>query len=156
MPLTDEEILAAFASSDGTFVSSGRAIEAAILAKLREQKPVAYWNGKHNDARFSSKYDAVGIGKSGITLFTHPVPIPEGWQPIHTYPKDGSNFIVYCRKHGVKEMNALSMKFLLRRLKTENVWIPTHWKQLNPPDYSNISDEDSEGYKAMLAAARSE
>ena len=71
--LTDKEISSAFEKSDGTWVSAGRLIEAAVIKKLHEQEPVAWWNGKET-AFFEHETDGP-IGEVSIPLYLHPQPL---------------------------------------------------------------------------------
>lgn len=50
-----------------------RALKAeAVLDGLKDQEPVAYWDGCHSNPCLSLQFDAPGIGKKGIPLYTTP------------------------------------------------------------------------------------
>jgi len=105
MLLTDEEIIYLFPDTDDGDgdIQYGRAIESAVLAKLWEQESVA-WMYQHEDTglvgfieqyqldnRFEKLNPRLQVTRP---LFEHPAPIPEGWQPIETAPKDGSRVLI--------------------------------------------------------------
>ena len=86
------------------------------LAALRQRiadAPVVAWMGEYNINDIRDHYTVVMRHKTDFSsmpdrvrpLYTHPQPaIPEGWQPIETAPKDGSDFLAYnpmTRKHVV-------------------------------------------------------
>ena len=80
MLLTDEEVMdIACQRLSWTDQELIRAIEAAVLAKLREQTPV----GEVSAATFVHwKNDKVP--KAGTMLFTHPAPsVPDAFQQAH-------------------------------------------------------------------------
>jgi len=94
MLLTDEEIIDLFPDQDNGDgdIQYGRAIEAAVLAKLREQEPVGEVVSNHQ----VGMYDEFPIG---TLLYANPAPIPEGWQPIETAPKVGCHLAFDSRPH---------------------------------------------------------
>lgn len=119
--LTDEEITlivrecargSAINRDGSTSHRIARAIESAVLAKLREQKPVEIdWPDYHytgmgcglEDRNITNRYEAMAYGwdcaidaiaeRIPEELFEHPAPIPEGWRSIIV------NFIHQFKRH---------------------------------------------------------
>lgn len=100
--LTDEEITlivrecargSAINRDGSTSHRIARAIESAVLAKLREQKPVAFYDGN----KFYANEESAICGCADMAklkpVFTHPAPIPEGWRSIIV------NFIHQFKRH---------------------------------------------------------
>lgn len=91
MLLTDEEITlivrecargSAINRDGSTSHRIARAIEAAVLAKLREQEPVVFYDGN----KFYANEESAICGCADMAklkpVFTHPAPIPEGWKEL--------------------------------------------------------------------------
>ena len=73
-----------------------RAVIAKIEAKLREQEPFAWYQPVESDkdgwiyiGKDRNWMGYLGTLRENQPLYKHPAPIPEGWQPISTAPKDG-------------------------------------------------------------------
>lgn len=130
MLLTDNEISDIYEQPSKTPREFARSIEQAVIAKLREQKPVAllfavldeelqdlhrfhecvsdgegYDVPKERMRRLAeigllrrvtaNIYEHTTFGLSVINGdFTHPAPIPKGWQPIATAPMDGTRVLI--------------------------------------------------------------
>ena len=76
--LTEQEIRAIANSVKEIGENSDRALilaaQEAVIAKIKAQGPIAYWDGCYSDPYFGADYDAPGIGKGGIPLYR----LPEG------------------------------------------------------------------------------
>lgn len=98
MLLTDEEVYALAMSTGAQPIGSEfvRQIESAVLAKLREQKPVAYlFEEDGNKYWYPSEAKQI-LGKA---VFEHPAPIPEGWLDLLAIiHRDGGHYIA---EHGI-------------------------------------------------------
>lgn len=97
MILTKEEMKAALASVSACIqdrnIVYAKAIELAVLAKLREQEPVAWTQAdpdghihlaeitKTRECQSLDTWDAQ-MGWTAVPLYLHPAPIPEGWQLV--------------------------------------------------------------------------
>ena len=76
MPLlTEQEIEDLYYTElDRRELSFARAVEAAVIEKIKAQGPTAYWDGCYSNPYFRADYNAPGIGKGGIPLYR----LPEG------------------------------------------------------------------------------
>ena len=77
----------------------------AKLAALEKQEPMAwlvYANGSHRYSTLTfdvSKVPDIYVGGDVVALYAAAgaAPVPEGWQPIETAPKDGLPFRAYSK-----------------------------------------------------------
>ena len=116
-----------------------RAIEAACEAKLLEQKPVAFYDGNKFYANEESASMCCANMEKLKPLFTHPAPIPEGWQPIETAPKDCAFLgyqVLIAKMWVIAPMYWSGSEFVLVQFhndNTEHSMKPTHWQPLPQP-----------------------
>jgi hypothetical protein len=69
---------------------------------------------------------------TSIRLFTHPAPVPAGWQPIETAPKDGTEILVSINfgLHVVCYDDIFSAPWRVFNEVGFNEHVPTHWMPL--------------------------
>ena len=74
-----------------------RTIEAKIMEKLREQEPVAFYDGN----KFYANEESAICGCADMAklkpVFTHPAPIPEGWISVEDAIPDAEVSVLVAR-----------------------------------------------------------
>jgi hypothetical protein len=106
--------------------------EAGYAAAIDEQEkcePVAWLNKKVPYMAVLTKPHASG---GWFPVFTHPAPVPAGWQPIETAPKDGTEILVSINfgLHVVCYDDIFSAPWRVFNEVGFNEHVPTHWMPL--------------------------
>ena len=103
----------------------------AAIAEQEKAEPVGYVYS--NAGHQQSKNAAISRDiPNGTPLFTHPAPVPAGWQPIETAPKDGTEILVSINfgLHVVCYDDIFSAPWRVFNEVGFNEHVPTHWMPL--------------------------
>jgi len=126
-----------------------RAIESAVMAKLREQEPVAWMSPGKERLEFSRK-DTV-YGSHTLPLFRNPAPIPNSMTVLDISDDDGLRFVQRVLESDATESDKDTARELVIAIRTrvrKTAPIPEGWRC--PVCNTDLKHEHA--YNCMAAA----